>query len=385
MLCVNWFAAERVDREMAMSARKERLRSLLGGQETELAPSAQGVTSQGVSPGPAETPKRSSSAAVKAMGLSLGALSQEADEARRLRQTLAAGEQVVEIDPASIEPSPFADRLSKAQTDDPEFEALTASIASHGQQVPVLLRPHQDEAKAARGLYQIAYGHRRVEAARALGRPVRAVVRTLDDAALALAQGKENAERRALSFIERALFARTLLEHGFERATVQAALAVHKSEMSRLLQVAEAVPHNIVRAIGPAPRAGRPRWLALAELIAADRAGLAGDELASPDFRAADSDARFQRLFDRLRASARSRQPQRQDRARKIAGQGGQAIAEFSRTGRNASLTIPASAGEGFADYVAERLPALHDAFMQGEGREEGGKAQERGGQGAEK
>jgi ParB family chromosome partitioning protein len=95
---------------------------------------------------------------------------------------------VVEIDAALIEPSPFADRLSAGETDDPDFAALKDSIAAHGQQVPVLLRPHADADKAARGLYQAAYGHRRVQAARALGRPVRAVVRTLDDAALALAQ-----------------------------------------------------------------------------------------------------------------------------------------------------------------------------------------------------
>lgn len=352
-----------------MSVRKERLRSLLGGEAAnDLPPQPDSMSPSA----PVEPLKRASSGAVRAMGLSLGTLSQEADEARRLRQTLASGEQVVEIDPALIEPSPFADRLSKADLDDPEFEALKASIASHGQQVPVLLRPHEDEARAARGIYQIAYGHRRVEAARALARPVRAVVRALDDAALALAQGKENAERRALSFIERALFARTLLEHGFDRATVQAALAVHKSEMSRLLQVAEAVPLHVVRAIGPAPRAGRPRWMALGGLLAGDKAGHADDELASAGFRAADSDARFQRLFDRLQQSARSRQPLGQGRVQQIAGTGGKAIAELARSGQGVRLTIPENAGEGFADYVAERLPVLHAAFIGSRG--EGGR-----------
>ncbi len=350
-----------------MNTRKDRLRSLLGGQGAEAA-----SASPASPPGAAEQPKRASSAAVKAMGLSLGTLSQEADEARRLRETLAAGERVVEIDPALIEPSPFADRLSKAETDDPDFEALTRSIAAHGQQVPVLLRPHADAEKAARGLYQIAYGHRRVEAARALARPVRAVVRALDDAALALAQGKENAERRALSFIERALFARTLLGHGFDRATVQAALAVHKSEMTRLLQVAEAVPRHVARAIGPAPRAGRPRWMALGALLAEDRSGLANDEMAAADFRAADSDTRFQRLFDRLSASARGRGAQAGGKARRIAGADGQAIAELARAGRAARLTIPESAGEGFADYVAARLPDLHAAFTGGQGGGQG-------------
>ncbi len=347
-----------------MNTRRDRLRSLLGGQGADAASPALPAAS----PPAAESTKRAASAAVKAMGLSLGSLTQEADEARRLRETLAAGDRVVELDPALVEPSPFADRLGIGERDDPEFEALKTSIAEHGQQVPVLARPHADPDKAARGLYQIAYGHRRVEAARALGRPVRAVVRALDDAALALAQGKENAERRALSFIERALFARTLLSHGFDRATAQAALAVHKSEMTRLLQVAEAVPGHIARAIGPAPKAGRPRWIALGELLAGDRAGHAVDEIAAPDFRAADSDTRFQRLFDRLAASARGRGGIAAGKPRRIAGVGGRDIGELVRAGRAARLTIPESAGAGFADYVAARLPELHAAFVDDRG-----------------
>lgn len=339
-----------------MNARKDQLRSLFGGSPPETA---------GEAPSPAAEPhKRATSAAVKAMGLSLGSLSQEADEAKRLRETLSAGEQVVELDPAALERSPFLDRMSEGSTNDEGFAALRQSMAEHGQQVPVLVRPHPDAAKAARGLYQIAYGHRRVRAAGELGMPVRAVVRRLDDAELALAQGKENAERRDLSFIERAFFAKGLLDHGFDRATAQAALAVHKSEMSRLLQVAQAVPAHVARAIGPAPKAGRPRWIALGELLAKDRAGFATDEISRQAFREADTDARFQRLHDRLKASAQGRGviPAR-ERAKRIADAGGSPIGELARAGRAMRLTIPESAGEGFADYVAARLPELHAAF----------------------
>lgn len=363
-----------------MNTRKDRLRSLLGGQPLGDADAGPAAPAPAPAPRPSSppgtaAPRRAASGAVKAMGLSLGALSQEAEDARRLREALAAGERVIEIDPGLIDRSPFVDRLSEGAVNDPDFEALKASIAEHGQQVPVLVRPHADAAKAAAGRYQIAYGHRRVQAARALGRPVRAVVRTLDDAALVLAQGKENAERRALSFIERAFFARALTGHGFDRATVQAALAVHKSEMTRLLQVAEAVPPHIVRAIGPAPRAGRPRWMELGALLARDTGGHADDEIASAAFRAADSDARFQRLFDRLKAAARWRStPASGQGARRIAGAGGRAIAELARAGRATRLTIPDSAGDGFADYVAARLPGLHAAFAAkgGQGEEEG-------------
>src|SRR5690606_18716462 len=126
--------------------------SLLGGPAGEIATPETAASGAAVASEAVASPKRSSSAAVKAMGLSLGTLSLEADEAKRLRATLAGGEQVVEIDATLIEPSPFADRLSKAEIHDPDFAALRQSIDEHGQQVPVLLRPHQDAAKAGRGL-----------------------------------------------------------------------------------------------------------------------------------------------------------------------------------------------------------------------------------------
>lgn len=342
-----------------MSSRKNQLRSLFGAPTPETA----GEAPAGVPAASEPQHKRATSAAVKAMGLSLGSLSQEAETARKLRDTLAAGEQVVEIDPALIERSPYADRLSDGARNDEDFTALKASIAEHGQQVPVLLRPHGDVGKATQGVYQTAYGHRRVQAARELGRPVRAVVRTLDDAALVLAQGKENAERRALSFIERAFFARTLLEHGFDRATAQAALAVHKSEMTRLLQVSEDIPPHIARAIGPAPKAGRPRWQGLGELLGKDVGGLAQDEITTQGFLDADSDTRFQRLFERLTASARSRTSSRKNAPVRITDASGTQIADMAKAGRAMRLTITENAGEGFADFLAQELPRLHEAF----------------------
>lgn len=345
-----------------MSTRKDRLKSLFGGVPSDGAGEAPFPV--GAVPGE-QLARRSTSGAVKAMGLSLGSLSQEVEDARRLREALAAGEQVVELDPALLERSPFVDRLSEGSSNDETFEELTRGMAEHGQQVPILVRPHPDAEKAAGGLYQIAYGHRRVQAARELGRPVRAVVRRLDDVELALAQGKENAERRALSFIERAFFAKTLLDHGFDRATAQAALAVHKSEMSRLVQVTEMVPLTIVQAIGPAPKAGRPRWTKLGELLAKDDHGLAKEEISRESFRQADSDARFQLLFDRLKAAERRGTVGTRSVTKRIDDTSGRRIGELSKAGRAMRLTIPESAGQGFADYLADRLPQLHAEFRQ--------------------
>ncbi|GHD21011.1 plasmid partitioning protein RepB [Tianweitania populi] len=344
-----------------MNTRKNQLRSLFGGVPAEEANKAADQNE----PAPAAEPhKRATSGAVKAMGLSLSSLSQEVEDARRLRESLSRGEQIVELDPAVIEGSPFSDRLSDGPTHDESFEDLMQSIADHGQQVPVLVRPHSEPVKAGQGIFQIAYGHRRVLAARALGRTVRAVIRSLDDAELVVAQGKENAERRALSFIERALFSKTLIDHGFDRATIQAALAVHKSEMSRLIGVAEMIPIQVAHAIGPAPKTGRPRWMALGELIANPRIRhWANEEITDQAFRdTADSDQRFQRVFDRLTSALQSTSVA-PDAAVVIRAADGAAIGELAQSARGARLTIPISAGRRFADYVAEQLPTLHEAF----------------------
>lgn len=356
-----------------MNTRKDRLRSLFAGTGPDGAGEGAATSVPSAPAAPEASGRRSTSAAVKAMGLSLGNLSVEAQEARRLREALAAGETVVELDATKLERSPYVDRLSEGAHNDEDFATLLDSMREHGQQVPVLVRPHPEGEKAAGGIYQIAYGHRRVQAARELGIPVKAVVRELTDTDLVVAQGKENAERRSLSFIERAFFAKSLIDHGFDRATAQAALAVHKSEMSRLLQVAETVPLRVVQAIGPAPKAGRPRWLALGALLEKDTAGFAQMEMASEAFRKADSDTRFQRLFNRLEASARRRGALKaKTTAKSIAALDGKPIAELAKAGKAARLTIPDSAGRGFADYLASRLPEIYKDFEQQKGGEAG-------------
>ena len=177
----------------------------------------------------------------------------------RCASNSAGGDHVVELDPALIDPSFIRDRLDDAKA--AEFEAFQASIAEHGQQVPILVRP----SSQTEGRYQVAYGHRRLEALQRLGRPVKAIVKHLTDEQLVVAQGRENLERRDLSFIERALFAARLEDHGFARSALTAALAVHKGNLSTMISVARSVPEELIVAIGPAPKVGRPRWEQLAE------------------------------------------------------------------------------------------------------------------------
>jgi ParB family chromosome partitioning protein len=106
-----------------------------------------------------------------------------------LRERIASGAVIAQIDPLLIDPSPLADRFR--DHDDSSFEALKQSIAQRGQEVPILIREHPE----IKGRYQSAYGHRRVRATRELGIPVKAILRSLSDEALVVAQGLENAPR----------------------------------------------------------------------------------------------------------------------------------------------------------------------------------------------
>ena len=338
-----------------MSKRRDELKSLFGMNpegQGETAPAVIETKMQPVERS-AETPAaRTPSGAVKAMGLALGGLQREIEEARKL----AGPGGIVSLDPALIDPSPYADRLSDGHRNDERFADLVESLKTSGQQVPVLVRPHPDPARAGR--YQAAYGHRRIKAAREAGLEVQAIVRSLDDAALLLAQGKENAERRDLSFIEKALFAAGMQKAGIARADAQAALGLHKTEMTRLLQLAEMIPEQVARAIGPAPKAGRPRWMALGELLKTEAARVkADDEIAREVFRQADSDTRFAMVFARL-----SRRKAASGAIREIKA-GKTVLARLSRGKAVTRFDVPDSAGDGFADWLAEELPALAARF----------------------
>ncbi len=279
-------------------ARKNLLEGLLGTpadrQSAEKLPAGNSALPAGAAPPPPSPPPLSQSGAIGSVTRSIEALRSEAQEARALRHQIEAGQAVVEIEPSRIVSSIIADRLAQGGE---SLQALVESIRESGQQVPVLLRPHPDGSDR----YQVAYGHRRVLAARELGRPVRAVIRPLSDAELVVAQGQENSARTDLSFIERSLFAARLEDAGFERSVIMAALAIEKTALSKLIAVARRVPEDIIEAIGPAPKAGRDRWLQLADRLqgvgSQDRArGL----LASFVEANVPSDERFQRVFLRL-------------------------------------------------------------------------------------
>lgn len=239
---------------------------------------------------------------------------------------------ILEIDPARIEAGGIADRLDE---DDAGLQALVVSIRDHGQQVPVLLRPHPERKEH----YQVVYGRRRVLALRELARPVKALVREMDDRELILAQGQENAARKDLSFIEKANFARQMRDLDYDRPTICAALHVDKTVVSRMLSIIDRVPVELIEAIGAAPSIGRDRWLILADrLKSADRS--AGDVIATTRqlHEEVNSDKRFEAVLVALKAPPENPEA--------VAGEGN-------------SASDPASSSPGFAD--SPPLPASQD------------------------
>lgn len=317
--------------------RKDTLRAMLG-QRAEKLPDGNSTP-----PAPPVELQHVRSGAVGAMGRSLGRIASAAESAKAL---IAAGDAVIEIPIDKLVPSFVSDRFD-AGAADPE---LVESIRERGQQVPILVRPHPEMPDC----YQIAYGHRRFRALSELGRPARAVVKALSDEDLVVAQGQENSARTDLSYIERARFALALTERGFDRSVVMAALNMEKTQLSRLLSIGRAIPADVADAIGPAPKAGRPRWDALAERFKEGSRDTVSALLTDPKFLTADTDGRFNRVL-----AAMTERPARV-KPTHLTSEDGEKIAVIQRGEGRLSLLIGASE---FGEYVAEQLPELYRAF----------------------
>ncbi|OYU47170.1 MAG: plasmid partitioning protein RepB [Rhizobiales bacterium PAR1] len=296
--------------------------------------------------------------AVAAMGASLQQWSAAAKASEDLQAQIANAKTIVELDPQSIDPAPVRDRLVIEH--DPSLDELVKSIAEAGQQVPILVRPHPNQT----GRFQAAYGHRRIEATRRLGQPVRAIVQALTDEALITAQGKENSERRDLSFIEKALFARRLEEAGYDRAVIGTSLSTDKADLSRLIQVARSVPEAIAKRIGSAPKAGRARWMALAELLQAPGAERRlGAVLERSTFSAFDSDRRFLEAMRALDVPS-AREDEKAEPDVLVEDPAGKGIVSRKRGKSTSQLIFNETLAPGFMSFLASELPNFYRRYL---------------------
>lgn len=292
--------------------------------------------------------------ASKSMKVSIDSL---AENSKRLLE----GETIVEIDPQLIDVSFVSDRLSD---DDVAFNELKASIAAGRQDTPVLLRPHPE----ADGRYMIVFGHRRVRVASALGRRVRAVVKPMDDVAHILAQGQENTARADLSFIEKALFAKRLLDMGQEKDVIQSALTIDGTLLSRMLSVAQNVPRHVIEQIGPAKQIGRDRWEDFKKLASEpENEKILKGALEFDGFQGLDSDTRFEFLHSKLAEAGRapkSRKTRATPKKRTWTAGKGRIKGVIGRSGKAFSISLTAQDSTEFGDFLSGRLDQLYSEFL---------------------
>lgn len=264
---------------------------------------------------------------------------------------------ILEIDPELIEDTGLKDRLGVL---DDDISDLRESISKHGQQVPILLRPHPKLS----GRYQVIYGRRRLAAMRGLGISVKALIRTLSDEEAVLAQGQENNVRKDPSFIEKALFAGELEDAGYEPRVIQDALNVNRSHTSHMRKVREAFPREVLERIGAAPSVGWKRWYELATMVLEQKIDVAS---VHPDAFPADSTS-DQRFADWVKALPKpARKPRAADPVMQVMGRDGAPLGDVAL--KKGTLGFrPTAANARFADWLHENADAvfsrLHEEFL---------------------
>jgi len=312
-------------------------------------------------------PVRAQRGAPGVFSLAIADIAARASAAEEVEAKLTAGQTIIELDAALVDPSFVLDRMME---DDEAFATLRNAIAEQGQDSPILVRPHPTEE----GRYQVAFGHRRLRVAKDLGRPVRAVVKKLSDEELVLAQGQENCTRVDLSYIERARFARRLEDLNYRREVIMTALGIDKAAVSKMMSVTGRIPGDVIEAIGPAPSIGRPRWIELADQFKAETVPERLKALMeSGVFRTTDSDTRFNQVFDVLAGEAdngtdaprgKGRGQGAHSDARYWSSPAGEKLVRITYNTRACAMLFDEKSAPGFGDFVATQMERLFADYM---------------------
>ncbi|WAP66843.1 plasmid partitioning protein RepB [Jiella pelagia] len=284
---------------------------------------------------------------------------QSLDDLAENSMRVLEGDVVVSLDPETLDPSPYQDRIGEDPVKDQE---LLEAIKEAGQHQPVLVRPNP--SNSARHI--IVFGHRRVRIAKRLGQKVRAVIKPLEEIAHVIAQGQENSARHDLSFIEKSLYARRLQESGIDKGTIKSALTVDDTLLSRMLSVAEAIPGPVLDSLGAAKGVGRDRWEDLKKIVQVPAKSARALELIQSDaFAQMEEGDRFGFLIERLKASG-TRKPKKQPSAEKAWSLSGDAVKVSTRdSGKAFTLAVKSKDASQFGAYLSKRLERLYLEFQE--------------------
>lgn len=283
---------------------------------------------------------------------------QSLDELAENSVRMLDGETVVAIDPKDLDGSFVADRIGE---DDQEYLQLREAIRTSGQSTPILVRPHPTEA----GRYMIVFGHRRAKIARDLGLNVRAVVKPLADIEHVIAQGQENTARADLSFIEKSLFARKLIQSGMTKETAKSAITVDDTLLSRMLSVADTVPEAVLNAVGAAKGVGRDRWEELKKLIQIPANSTKAIEyVTSGSFAAAPSkDESFNLLLGHLKSNKKPKNAKVVSPSKEWAPRDNSVRVVTRLKPKGFSLDLADREARPFGEWISNNLDSLYEAY----------------------
>lgn len=281
---------------------------------------------------------------------------QSLDELAESSARMLDGETVVSLDPNDLDGSFISDRIGDG---DEDYVALRDAIRRSGQSTPILVRPHPEGTRR----YMIVFGHRRAKVARELGIKVRAIVKPLADIEHIVAQGQENTARADLSFIERALFARKLLDRGMTKETVKSALTIDDTLLSRMVSVVDAVPGEVLDAFGAAKGIGRDRWEELKKRVQitadADRAIKFVQTINTGD------QTSFNLLLTHLKSSKKPKTPKRAFAPAVWASQDNLVSATTKSRSKGFSLDFTEEDAKPFGEWLSHNLDGLYETFKQ--------------------
>lgn len=269
---------------------------------------------------------------------------------------------IISLDPDKLERSPYKDRFENDDEAERELDALKASIASEGQKIPVLVRPHPTKPDR----YQLAYGYRRWAAIKAMmadsARPetikIKAYVRDLTDRQLIEEQSVENGVRENLTWIEQAMWAVQLKSAGLSHRAMCPILGLSEAAVSHLFRVTDVIPDDIVFSIGRAKGVGRPKWTAFADLLK-EKGELerVRNIIQTVEFRKADSSERIAQAV--RAASGRTEEPVVASHEDVLDFSVGERLfGRMRSTPAGTTMSIPKQE-HAFARWLANRMPEL--------------------------
>jgi ParB family chromosome partitioning protein len=188
------------------------------------------------------------------------------EENQRLKTERANGMLVLRLDPKRVRPTKFLNRDERAfLATDPEFIELKESLRQGGQDLPIRVRPVDDDPAID---YEIVSGHRRHRACLDLDAETEGgfLLYALPDPkarearALVLAMYRENEVRADLSALEKGRMFRQWLAEGIfaEHGGIADAIGSSDASVTKYLQIAD-LPASVLAAF-PDPRQIAVRW-----------------------------------------------------------------------------------------------------------------------------